>query len=513
MTKRSWPKRAFRIATLVAPTWLAWAVAFSAPPSSGLFHAVTWALAPLWALIALVLVVRAFVLFFAGERDALAQVDVLTGGGSALAWLSSVAIMSAVWLGWPSLAVVGLFGTAIFHVVVLLTFFAARGVDPVNGASITRRFSPEVVTEGDGVIEELRFAGARIPIGFRLFASGRVGPRWATSRHVLEAAESGAEVVVESEIGPAVRGEHEAELVEVWLEDIFGLCRSMRARVAPARMSVLPRGVVAEKTAPLLDRGQGPRAPRAATRLPTEGSFHLREYEPGDDVRRIHWVRSLAAGELVVRLPDEIPPDRPHVRLVLDTYFPEAHAFACETPGEQLDWLVNVWLAVGRSLVESGARVTLVTAIASGANVEPIRRELTRAPTSIDAARRIAAKVTWQGRLLVSQLLTDEATLVVSRAVVATPPENANVRWIVAMPTNTTEQRWTLPSEVRFAFPMGSSENRWSERRREVERIATARRDHTRALVAMRTDIARPPPGSFLATPTAQGTVRLEEIR
>ena len=78
-----------------------------------------------------------------------------------------------------SAAVIGVLGTALLHAVVLVTMIAVRGVDPIRRAGVSRRFVPEVVTEGDPVIEELRFTRVRVPIGFRLFVRGRVGPRWA----------------------------------------------------------------------------------------------------------------------------------------------------------------------------------------------------------------------------------------------------------------------------------------------------------------------------------------------
>ena len=194
VASRTWPKHAFRVATLVVPSWLAWYVAFTAAHPSELTSAVRLALGPLWVLFVGALMLRTIKIVWDGRRETpiLTQLDVLTSSGSALAWLSAFAIIGAVWLGWASLAVVGLLGTALFHIVVLFTFFAVRGGDPMRAASISRRFVPEVVTEGDPVIEELRFAGARIPLGFRLFASGRLGPRWAMTRHVLDAAESGA---------------------------------------------------------------------------------------------------------------------------------------------------------------------------------------------------------------------------------------------------------------------------------------------------------------------------------
>ena len=529
--RRVWPKHLFRIASLVVPSWGAWYVTYSAAHAGDLIDGVALALGGLWLLVTNALIVRSVVLMFTRRRDGaaqsvpvlsdhrelvtcephvLAQIDVLTSAGSALAWPSALAIMSAVWLGWASLAVVGLLGTGLLDAVVMLAFFALRSADPLRGAVLSRRFVPAVVTEGDEVREELRFVDTRIPLGFRLFVSGRVGPRFATSRHVLEAGESRAEVVLESEVGPAVRGEHDAEPLELWLQDTFGLCRSVRVRSGAGRLTVLPRMRDAEKTAPLLDRGNGPRAPRPAARMPTEGQFQLREYQQGDDVRRIHWMRSVAARELVVRLPDEIPPDRPRVRLVLDTFFPEADSLACDAPSELLDSMVSVWLAAGKALVEAGARVTLAVAVPRDEGFAIARQDLML--RTLEPALRIGAKVRWQSRIPVDQLVTNEATYVVSRAVLASPLEQGSVRWIVVFPSAISPEPPWPSSGARLRYPIGSSENRWTLRRREETRIALARRDRARVL-GMRGDIVRPLPGSFFVVPAADGAIRIEASR
>jgi uncharacterized protein (DUF58 family) len=498
------------MATLAVPSWGAWYVAFTAKDADELVRALGLALGPLWAAVALVLALRAAALLFdrTPTQDRFAQLDVLTAAGMTLAWLSALAIAGAVTIGYASLAVLGLLGTSVFHLAVLRTLLVVRGTDPTRAAStIRRRFAPDVATEGDDVIEEVRFAGTTVPLGFRLFASGRIGPRWPATRHTLESAESGGEVLLESELGPAIRGEHDAAPLEIWLEDTFGLTRSVRALVAPAKLTVLPRLRTVDRAAPLLARGEGPRAPRAASRLPTEGHFHLREYRQGDDVRRIHWVRSLAARELVVRMPDELPPDRPHVRLVLDTYFPEAFGLTCDAPAEMLDALVAVWVGVARALSRAGVRVSLVTATddATARRIDVGRRDAA-------AAQALGAVVRWQATLPVSALLTDEPTFVVSRGMVMSPPESGAIRWILVLPT-IAEVPQQPPSPFRHAHPAGASDNRRSRRRRVFAELAKKRLDHRAALRAMQTFVARPPPGSLLATLRGdEGRIHLERI-
>jgi len=513
---RHWPKHLLRIAALIVPSAIAWLVAFETDKQSDLTETVQYAMGPLWLLLATGLALRTALALQdrkkLGAPSVLARIDVLTAGGAALGWVSALSIVGAVTLGWASLAAVGLLGAALFHVVVLLTFVATRGSDPMRIGTIERRFVPEVATEGDELVEQIRFASPRIPIGFRMFVTGRVGPRWATTRHVLESSEGGGELLLESDIGPALRGEYQAPPLEVWLQDTFGICKSFRSQTAGAPLTVLPRMAVGSEIPPLLDRGDGPQEPQPAMLLPTEGQFRLREYQHGDDVRRIHWVRSLAARELIVRLPDESPPDRPQVRLVLDTYFPEALGLSCDAPAEMLDSIVRVWLAVGRSLAESGARVTMVAAVPSGdGGTRQLRHELAlRNPA---AALRLGAQVTWQRSTIVSQLLTDDATFIVSRGVLADPAQHPKARWIVALPVGVTEPPWPLTAATRLPFPMGSSDNRWSQRRFEGQRIAIARRDHAHALRMRRNDVARPPPGSFMAIPCTDGKVRLEAFR
>ncbi|MBS2019590.1 MAG: DUF58 domain-containing protein [Deltaproteobacteria bacterium] len=508
-------KRAFRIATLVVPSWLAWLVATTSEHTDGVASAMARALLPLWVLLAFAAALR-FASQLVWRRDRkeglFASIDVLTGAGSALAWTSALGIMGAVWLGWASLAYVGLLGTGIFHIVVILAIAAFRTGDPRVGpfgsvGSITRRFTPFMPTEGEDVVEEVHLENVHIPIGFRLFVTGRVGRRWATTRHVLDTTASGGEVSLEAQIGPAVRGDVDAEPIRIWLEDTFGLTRSNPIEVARARLTVLPRSIVARHATPLFDRGIGSSEAVPTAMLPTEGAFDLREYAPGDDVRRIHWVRSLAARELVVRLPDELPPDRPRIRLVLDTFFPD-HDLACDAPSELLDALVDTWLAVGRALLASGARVTLVAPLSE---LEGVARQDLSYRNEVEALR-LGARITWQSTTRVEEILTDERTFIVSRSVLFTPPENTKARWIVVLPS-LSEPSWPIGDDVWMPYPMGSPDNRRSRIRAEKEACTRARADHAQVLAAMRTIVARPPAGSFLVRPSGPGDVVLEALR
>jgi hypothetical protein len=255
--------------------------------------------------------------------------------------------------------------------------------------------------------------------------------------------------------------------------------------------------------------GNGPRAARRAMRLPTEGVFRLRAFENGDDVRRIHWVRSLAAQKLIVRLPDEIPPDQPKVRLVLDTYFPEALVLETHATSEMLDGMVQVWLAVAQAFAARGVRVSLVSVTASGEALS--QAFVARVP---GPSLALGAKVEWQGRVPVDALLAsgrDTApAYVVSRAVLVDPSAlsgDASHRWILVRGT-VSEPPWSVASPITTPHPLGHSENRAIAR--IARRAVAVRQDFVRAFRAS-IDVAPPPPGSLVAT-IGSGRVRLEVI-
>lgn len=508
-----WPIQLFRISSLVLPPALAWYAAFTATHPLPLTRTVGLALGGLWLLAAGSLAVRG--LRALGRRQdgpsLLDRMDVLTASGSALAWSASLAIAASVWIGWASLSVVGLLAMATLVLVVVWATVIAGGEDPFGRASVSRRFVPEVVPEGDPVIEEVHLSNVRIPVGFRLFASGRVGPRWALCRYVVEDGESGGEVRLESDIGPAVRGEHRAEPLEIWLQDVFGLCRTARIRAGGGHLTVLPRVRSVVGAEPLLDDRGHDLEPRTAERLPTEGALKLREYQPGDDARRIHWVRSLAARELVVRLPDEIPPDRPGARILLDTFLPSAEAFHCVAPAELLDALVDVWLGVGRALVDQGARVTLVTAAPKDGAMGRVEQALSQ--HTMSRALRLGAEVRWQDTMSLTGLVTDEPTIIVSYRAQPDPDGGGAVRWIIV-----PEPVWTCFDEPArrgsaavLAHPLGSPDNRWSRRRRERIQERRALRDHRR-FARVCADTATRPGGSLVARPGRDARICLEVV-
>ncbi len=527
----AWRAHLHGLASLVLPPAVAWAVAFRAPHPTELSHAVVYALGPLGLAVAAALVFRAGDALASsrpgsGRGSWLEAADVLTASGRAMSFWSAAAIALSVWVGWASLAVVGLLGLGTLHLLVLWTLLRAGGPDPWRAASLSRRFSPPHPVEGDVVTEELFFDAPRIPAGMRLLARGRVGARWLLSRYALESSESAGGVLFKTEIGPALRGEHDVAALTVWLQDVLGMTRSRRVLAGASSLTVLPRPRAVEGVMAALRRGGDDDAPRPERRLPTEGSLDLREYRPGDDTRRVHWVRSLAAGKLVVRMPDEVPPRTPGVVLVLDTFVPDrwdvrlptrdsaslagVSALTCHAPAELLDGLVGVWLGVGRALAERGKRVTLVTALRQGGGVAKLRQGLSG--RGMADAQRLGAAIAWQDAIPPRDLVDDARTIVVSHRLPKTDEESA-ATWIVvpAELWSTFDAPRVTPSHGVLPYPMGSADNRWSRRRLERARRDKERWDHaTFSVLASHSQSRRA--NNFVARPGGNATARLEVL-
>ena len=245
-------------------------------------------------------------------------------------------------------------------------------------------------------------------------------------------------------------------------------------------------------------------------RIPTEGSMRLREYAAGDDARRIHWVRSLAAGELVVRLPDELPPALPSVQLVLDTFFPGAEDFACDGPAELLDTLVRVWLGLGQRLAELGTPVTLVTAIEKKSRTVRVEQALSR--RAGQSPLRLGALVKWQDERSVLTILEEKTpSIVVSCWPLWARLGDSDARLVlVRARTGTIGEVRPHFGPFRVQFPAGSPDNRWGRRRQERNRLELARRDH--ATFRDLTTGAEPRKGTLFVRSTRGGEVRLEAL-
>jgi uncharacterized protein (DUF58 family) len=153
---------------------------------------------------------------------------------------------------------------------------------------------PAPVFEGDGF---------EIEVGLNTTGSAR-GPAWLTGRIGAREITVGTGVVPRSGwrrlqvVSELRRGPVDATSWEVVSSDPIGLFRSRRACADAEVALVLPRftSLVSQPLTRELEASVA--APRAGSGTEL---FGVREYRPGDALRRIHWRSSARHGELVVR--------------------------------------------------------------------------------------------------------------------------------------------------------------------------------------------------------------------
>lgn len=205
--------------------------------------------------------------------------------------------------------------------------------------AVDRRVVPDRASKGSVVLAHLRVRN-RAPVTFRGAAvSQQVGSDEVTSRvprlHGLERA------LFNVQLPTTRRGRHEVGPVTLRRYDPFGLAVVEQRHAEPSHLLVFPRvlGFRSMKTAlmPSLDGSTDDTSPRGSM------VFHqLREYVPGDDVRKIHWkatARVAHTGTLIVRQDVDIA--RPVTVLLVDVrpsgYSRDSFELALDAAASALD--------------------------------------------------------------------------------------------------------------------------------------------------------------------------------
>lgn len=134
------------------------------------------------------------------------------------------------------------------------------------------------------------------------------------------------------------------------LSDPFGLSRRLLPGAPGLRVTVLPR--VDPVTPPPLHGDAESRSTRTTTAVTGSDLAALREYVPGDDIRRVHWRTSARREDLVVR--QDRQPRRPGCLVVLDTRA-DVHR------GESFEQAVSATASILVAAHQAGQRVRLCT--------------------------------------------------------------------------------------------------------------------------------------------------------
>jgi uncharacterized protein (DUF58 family) len=289
--------------------------------------------------------------------------------------LGAVALAGAIASGSTALAVVGLGFLLASGLTWLWTWLAET---PIR---LTLDVRPAHALEGDRVriaVEGER--SSRIPVGaMSVRASvGRLGARGTR----LDG--HGEIVTGEIDLGALPRGVHAIASVEVLCGDLLGLVTVTPPVLSePATVIVRPRLVELESL--FSDAGRvGGAGRRLLLRRAAGFDFHsVRDYEPGESLRRVHWPTSARRGQLMVKELEDTAHDG--VVVILDC---DPAGAVGNPPDSSFEAAVRAAGSVLKAHATRGRPATLVSTgqgLAS-ASVRSAVADLDRAVTALAAA-------------------------------------------------------------------------------------------------------------------------------
>ena len=149
-------------------------------------------------------------------------------------------------------------------------------------------------------------------------------------------------------VRPATRGNYPVGPLRVAVTDPLGCVRVVRRVGAPTHLLVTP------VTVPLAalgsaDGSQGEESPRRSLTGAGEQDPVPREYQYGDELRRVHWRSTAKHGELMVRRDEQHW--RENSTILLDT---RRSAHGTEGPAGSLETAVSVAASVALNLLDGG---------------------------------------------------------------------------------------------------------------------------------------------------------------
>ncbi|HEX6393233.1 MAG TPA: DUF58 domain-containing protein [Acidimicrobiales bacterium] len=159
---------------------------------------------------------------------------------------------------------------------------------------------------------------------------------------------------------PAVRrGLYRLVALEVELCDPFGLARVTRVGAPGGSLTVHPRIESLIHGSIPSDSERDRRVPLPVLGRGGDEFYGLREYAPGDDLRRVHWVSTARVDELMIRQPENLW--RGRTTIVVDT---RSHAHSSQTFEGSLSAAATLAVATLRSGMQ--ARLVLTGGVDTG---------------------------------------------------------------------------------------------------------------------------------------------------
>ena len=262
---------------------------------------------------------------------------------------------------------------------VTLPVFASL-VAKLSRRSVTARrtVTPTRVSVGDRIQVDLDLSnqgppGRRLP---RWMTAARRGGKWRVGRWLsmgrLALTDAAPDALGQStrmtvthsreaftrlsySLTPAVRGRHHIGPLTARFSDPLGMAEYERDLAGRSALLVLPRVTPLRGLPAGLGRGEGESGSTGLRRGPGERDALVREYQPGDPLRTVHWRSTARRDELMVRLEER--PWHGGVTVLLDRRSQAHRGIGAHS---SLEWAVEVVASVCSHLISRGRKVTLI---------------------------------------------------------------------------------------------------------------------------------------------------------
>lgn len=221
---------------------------------------------------------------------------------------------------------------------------------------VSRTVRPTLLPAGTDLEIDLTLANTLLPWGTRVTATDRLpGGFGGVYSFELSAQLHGQSTQHRAVVQPRRRGRFTLDEVEYSTSDPLGLATRIARRSTPVQVAVTPMIIELPPTT-LRAAGTEGETPIPQSSITGPDDVMVRDYQPRDDVRRIHWPLTARTGELMVRREEQSWD--PTAWILLDSRIGDGSRSADVT----FEWLVSLTASWGVRLAEEGFELHLTNA-------------------------------------------------------------------------------------------------------------------------------------------------------
>lgn len=267
-----------------------------------------------------------------------------TARGVVVLGLGAGATLAGLWAGYGGLVGLGL------ALLALVGVSAASVLVPVP-LVVERELSRSSVPRLDACEAVVRLTNGSSWLPLTLDGAERVGDRDLPLPVAAAALRPGATVEMRVDVPTVRRGTVPVGPLTLTRQGLLGLAAARSRHGRAVQVTVLPRLLVASGPPPGVRRGHA----GADERVEHGGTdlVGLREYVPGDDLRRLHWATSARTGTLMVR--EDADPSQPHLTVLVDDR-------ATSYDGDAFEEAVDTAASLTAAALADGSPVRVMTA-------------------------------------------------------------------------------------------------------------------------------------------------------